>query len=649
MTEFVAGTLSWSGESLFACSLPRTALSHPASERLSGVVVAQTQIPTASDDCITLSTNFVYQEFLLPADYPRGGVIPPLTGLSVFTNIASGRQNAAALDYRIDYYLPGSGWTGLVEGTSVGIHTDSATDSPYDGVWFDIYFEPEDISDLWQYRWRFAVRGRAASNNSINIPVEYDGTYVVINNKQIQVVPNISPVKLIEGERYAFDHDGTPAVLYVEPGSGQVYYSVQQGVDCLWYSSPNPLAVGANLRAFQQDGVTQITDGGASVSLLFRVLAGVADSGRDFLGNNYRNVVTKANASNISTEAIDRFWLSKPNPSRFGVESLYFDVRSGEDAVVVDRIHLDPLTPGVYFNIYYSNDPIPGYDETTWDNLMWERVPAIFVMHRRETHVLPRPITAKYIKLEFSHLQARHYAPGNFQRPTIYKKFPKWVTDYYLAAYATKVDPTRYTKSVVTLRYDALDLAYNYYLDDIRQQPDYPNVVEGMADVAALKRFLSAEPSLADQADAETLGQIKLAFRPFLNSPHSLGRFGDLLFEYGNPSDEQRQNYSTEVIRRARAQTGQVAADDLDQIVVEKQYPVMSFFLTCRHRYKLSSSYFERDQAYFAGVKEVAFTREHYASKFDHPLYIESAGDNVTVERNDFATKNFTWVVYATS
>jgi hypothetical protein len=50
----------------------------------------------------------------------------------------------------------------------------------------------------------------------------------------------------------------------------------------------------------------------------------------------------------------------------------------------------------------------------------------------------------------------------------------------------------------------------------------------------------------------------------------------------------------------------------------------------------------------FVGVKEIAFLRDRYTQAYDTNLYIESAGDTVNIERNDFVNSGGIWTPYPT-
>jgi hypothetical protein len=73
-----------------------------------------------------------------------------------------------------------------------------------------------------------------------------------------------------------------------------------------------------------------------------------------------------------------------------------------------------------------------------------------------------------------------------------------------------------------------------------------------------------------------------------------------------------------------------------EAIIYENDYPVMFFFVTCRHKYREIVADLERDKAYFVGIKQIAFTRDRYDIASDTDQYIEAAGDMANIERNDF-------------
>lgn len=373
-------------------------------------------------------------------------------------------------------------------------------------------------------------------------------------------------------------------------------------------------------------------------TLRFRLLASTADSGEDFLGNKFRSVVSRNsvhNADTVASEATNSYWLSKPNPSKFAIESLYFDVSGLEGrSTVVDRVLVDPITPGVLFHIYYSDDGEPTIDEVEWENKLWTPVAKSFRAERRQEHAFPEPIKARYLKVEFSHLQAQHYSPGTFHQPTRYKKHPKWVLDYFLArVHAEAITDDPFIARRVGVTFDALDLAYNYYLDDLQQKPMSPEELREV-DKGDIFGFFTERTDISDRVDPETLNRIKLTLAPYQQSPGRMSK--GLEYILGLYADTPDANYPVERVIRPRADTTEVSSVNRQALIIEQNYPAMFFYLKARHKYREISAAFREDRAYFVGIRELAFTRDQYTTASDSELYIETLADFQNVQRNDF-------------
>lgn len=55
---------------------------------------------------------------------------------------------------------------------------------------------------------------------------------------------------------------------------------------------------------------------------------------------------------------------------------------------------------------------------------------------------------------------------------------------------------------------------------------------------------------------------------------------------------------------------------------------------------------FSNDRAYYAGIKTISFLRDNYIKAFDATQYVETPGDNINSERNDFVLNDLAWTVY---
>lgn len=812
-------------------------------ENLSGIVVNQNVPPAAPDDYIDLaSTPNIYQEFYLPSNYARGTdsdtVIPPMTGFQFLANVRSGYQDATCLLLQLQYKKFGQAWTTLTQGWAIGAEASG------DKVWMTFEFDSpiEITADMLPQMFRvFTFPNSYPYQQTHNVVVQYENGIAYIED-------TLYPIKLVPGRRVVTTAANIQGVLYQDPESLAVYYSRMQDPIGIWYSTPNPLATSFTSARYG-DGVTAVTDGGNAVSILFRVLALVGDSGTDFLGNPYRSAVvvnSVDNTSTVSGTVEDLTWMSKPNPSRFAVESLYYDLRkeapvqygtmnlvknpsgevnasfwfdnrdgvtpatvstaystegsqslrvtgssvgadfpglaygnssanrirvrggkkhsvrldykittlpgspsseqvlvryydsggtwlSGQDTVVfttaspalgtkskslagftapsgavyasilvfvaavtgaiydmsvdkvffgevstlpsggyldgdyegyewtgganvsesvqliqnqmideptvVDSILVDPVTPGVFFHVYYTND----VDDTTtptspevWDNRLWTRVPATFQANRRETHVLPSPITAKFVKVEFSNLQAKSYNPGDFAKPVSYKKHPKWVLDYFAARLnARNALEAKLMHKTVGVVFDGYDLAYNYYLDDLSQEPDQPVEISGPD--SGLDAFIKSGDTFMDEVDPLTASKIKVAFKPY--AENIAGWFTQSLL-----GQVATQNTPTSGVGSAvPVETSIINSPDILQlrnteVAFENDLPAMFFFVTCRHKYREVTASFTHNRAYFVGIRQISFARESYSVQHDSDQYLEPSGDLTNIERNDFVT-----------
>lgn len=687
----------WSGSSTMSVPIEPQAKIDTTAAELSGFEINQNG---AISGTLPLENNIIWQTFRFPADFARGVsggtvTIPKLSGFHVNVEIEKGAAAIAGMDWFIDYYSETRGWVGVTKGTAVG--------APEEGrVWFPVTFEAVDITNFWWLKFRLGIMGREVGSNFRRM-VSYDqeANEVTIESEVFKVIPEISASPLTEGQRYFFNYRGHPSMLEVI--GGNVYFSEQQGITSVFYTTPNPFheassteyikvnakaddaangeferieasipfatprtneelepvtvarVVGSDTKAYQNDGITpfiqQIGEVGAEMSIRFRILSTAPDTDRDCTGSVYRTVTQQNSPASVKTSVgnlAEAYWLSGPNPSQFACEALYFDLRDSEhNAQVIDHLVIDPITPGIWMNVYYSNDPVPGVTTEEWDGLLWNPIPKQFVLRRKESFAMPEPIIAKYVKLEFTRLQPVWYSPGQFQRPTQYRKHPSWVYNYYFCLYEELRAATLEESSSVNVSYDALELAYDYYLEDIKQdEPNAPTTVTSAEGVSLLSRALTkAEEEEENTVDSATLGKINLSMERFKSQPAQQGSFQSLL-QSVVAQTSQTANYPVEQKVETVANTSQVSSIERDNVVIEKGFPITQFYLECRHYYAIHEAEFEEARGYFAGIKEVAFTREHYEVRFDNEIYIDVAGDGNNIETNDLLTEDHTYVTY---
>ena len=571
-------------------------------EKFSGVIINQNQPPLSS---IPVDGDWAYQEFYLPIDYKRGTddnemLIPALSGGQVLVAIDEGYAAQATLDFIIqinDVSNNTDNWVDLGSGMAIGAHADG------DRVWMDLFLDsPIRVFDnTLSSKYRIGIRGRITSEDVQDVPVAYDGEVAHVDDFPVEVI-------LSEHVAYPIVKDGVQGFLLLSDNA--VTYSTQRGINAIWFTRTTSIGTQASWGGGEiRDPITN-----DMASLNFRILGLTADEGVDFLGNQFRSVVVTKDSDSIDITdptTNNTYWLSKPNPSRFAVESRYFDL--GEEKVI-DHVLIDPITPGMFFHIYYSNEGDPGRSDTEWDLKFWDRVPHTYRLNERTNFALPEPVHARYFKVEFCSLQAKPYTPGDFELPITYKKHPKWVLDFFL-----KVNPIQAPSDLVDssgVIFDTLDLAYNYYLDDLHQEPNAPITLDPSRK-AEVSAFLNNRSDYSDKADPATLQKINLSTNIYDQT------------NMGNDAPRESLQYAV-------SDPQAITTLGRDAIVYEDGLPAMFFFVSCRHAYREIESRFSFDRAYFAGIQEISFFRQNYTVASDTDLYIDSAFDLVNVQTNEF-------------
>ena len=305
-----------------------------------------------------------------------------------------------------------------------------------------------------------------------------------------------------------------------------------------------------------------------------------------------------------------------------------------DNAVVIDSIIVDPLVTGVAFNVYYTNDlngsEEPGeMTEEQWEQKIWVHVPQSYVTTVKTTYVLPEPITAKFVKIEFSHLQPRPYEPGNYQKPTGYKLFPDWVAAPFLA----ELTLPAFTAKRVGVVYDALELAYQPLIADLIQSPNSPELPTPASTIT---------PPAANRVDPGTLRRIELNLDTYTKPPAARADPTTLLGVRASFNANNQPSYPVEGQPEFKGNpTIAVSGLNRQAIVLDESIPVIFFWVTCRHEYKEANAIFENDRAYFAGLKELAFLRHQFSVEADNTLYIESGTDTTNSEVNDFNVETY--------
>lgn len=406
-------------------------------------------------------------------------------------------------------------------------------------------------------------------------------------------------------------------------------------INHFYYATPSALVNKA--QAYKADGTPVSANTSAA---MIRILAATANEGVDFLSNEFRSSVNKRGINNVNSRD-DQFWSSKPNPSKYGIESLYFDVSNADgEATRIDSVYLDAITPGVQFNVYYSVDDVPpGTDVDSWDQRLWKWVPRVYKANSRKNYLFPNPVSAKYMKVEFTNLQASYYDPGQHDRPILYRKYNSWVVNYFLSIYDmyhnTTEDP--FIGSQINLEYDLLDLAYNYYKGDIVTAFARPVYIDEENASNIVPDLLKNAGVNLQNYDSTSLTNINQSFDKFRKHPGYQSNNSDIVGRAATlKSINEFFNYATEKLNVRGADTSTVSTTNRNHLLLEKSMPDMYFYTTCRHGYKEAYAKFENNKAYFVKIKEIKFGRTIHNVISDETIYKFEPSDVDNFETSDF-------------
>lgn len=396
----------------------------------------------------------------------------------------------------------------------------------------------------------------------------------------------------------------------------------------------------------------------------------VADSGTDLFGNGYITSLEQFPASNVTDGSSTTYWQSQPNPSRFAVESLYFDLRwssqvvtmgyldehgvgvldgrsmadmenYAEEGVVLDEIFIDPVTFGPSFHIYYSND-----DEADWDNKLWTPVPRHYIL-KRGYHALPSPTYVKYVKLEFSNLAATPYNTIDYPvlPPVTYRKYPTWVQNYFNNQYIYQVDNATFFNPAERIQIDPLKLGFTKPVDLL---------AEGSFETIRVPTQETTTAEIKDYIDTLNQGGIsesqnevesRISYRPSFAWQQDFIQQLDETRALSRVAKDVDTGWSAEEpLTTEQAPTLQ-SVPDLTAAEAEKTQPIMWFPRTCRHGYQVVRTLRDTKIAYFVAIREVTFYRKDYTIQFDEPFYIETLDDNAHVQSSDFTREDWRFVI----
>jgi len=559
--------------------------------------------------------------------------VPRFTGTRSFSNFPEVRQRFFVLDQNL---LAASSSADLSN-----IDSFVPSDIMPSLMGFEVLVKPTDFSQSIALEWMILdVTGRIES--TIHRGVVRKTTEASVLFGDFGDSPDPDLVVSPEWVRVVFDHPvlSSPDKTY----EIRIRNSNSAAVSEFYVHSPNGI-VAADGSTIDSDLYYADNAGNVSrfedESMVYRVLADVGSSGKDLLGNEYREGVRYNSAQNAVDGKMYTNWTSFPNPSSEGVEALYFDIRENKngsyDSSVIDAIEINSLTPGVMMNVYFSDQPIIGSAPQSiddWENMMWTPVRNHYKINQKQTIDLPYPIMANWICLEFYNLQATPMPLPNYPiLPGVeFKEFPDWVYAHNPVPSATSDEP--YLEREKFVSFSTIDafapIAENQnglriYQDTQKSlEQNYIDNGFGIADPRALAKMSFsqnpyASPTITNVDTTTTLGA-------FVHD--------DFVTDYRQTYISEAQKYSRLVGNRSVSN----ANNRFDTTRMSER--TLSFNRVCAHQYAVKKARFNK-KAYVVSVSEVSFFKKDYTTKWDDRtikdiLVVGSNGQSFMIESSNW-------------
>lgn len=373
----------------------------------------------------------------------------------------------------------------------------------------------------------------------------------------------------------------------------------------------------------------------------------IADSGRDIIGNTFRNVQHTFPSTAAHDAKDDTFWMSQPNPTSTAVEALYFDVSTSTHSVTmseldtglggggntmtdydtnsmssmesyiggtgtqtVDEIFIDPVIAGCDMHFYWSTDPQPD-----WESKLWHPVPKHYKC-TRGFHAFPYPVTCRYFKVEFSNLTPIPYNTLDYPQlsPPLYRKFPSWVQNYFAALTPEVIasfleDSQTITIDPYTLFHLQEDLLATSRDAQVlpREEPEEDDVNEIHDIIDEIVNFEDETTILEEEA--------KIRFFPptiwqdDLKNVLDLNRAASRIIW-----QDSEQQFMIEDAPEILDAPDEQSADDLSAERTLKTLPIMWFPRICRHGYQVVTGPFQAKIAYQVSIREITFWYRGWAA-----------------------------------
>jgi hypothetical protein len=271
-----------------------------------------------------------------------------------------------------------------------------------------------------------------------------------------------------------------------------------------------------------------------------------------------------------------------------------------------------------------------------WDYKLWNPINQHYRLQKGYLN-LPNPVTAKYVKLEFSKLSATPYESiYNPNLPEVqFKAYPSWVVAYINDTFSQITALNQIQAETVS--YDLINLGVQKPNQTLLSDPQPESLL------AYIKSLTSADVTLTSQNQYNSW--FNFAGASDIQTPHNLTPqvYPNTLFQedslyhtsqnpnalnqvYGAINTNAADTYSQEVPLNP-APVGPITARSDNSIVAEKNSPDLWFPRICRHGYQVVQTQRENKIAYDVAISKVGFYKKDRTVPNNDPFYFETLSD----------------------
>ena len=385
--------------------------------------------------------------------------------------------------------------------------------------------------------------------------------------------------------------------------------------------------------------------------IIFSIEEFVVNSGIDILGNYYSTEIEEFTPDKSFDGNENTYWQSQINPSKFAVDSLYFDISQNQEPSFIDEIYIDPLTPQCLMHVYWSND-----DETNWDYKLWTPVPRHYLLSKGNLK-LYETLYAKYIKLEFTKQSPVPYNVLNVSvnKDITYRLFPTWVeSDVLNSQISKKNNPLEETEDYAAVAPSPVSLGITSpTVDKLKDETpkkitDYVKENRKSSVLSEYQVWKNPETNKSDSPVLETPISIYPNIYSNLYQQNILSTVKanniDQKYKFIKINEDEA-NWIPENPLSPTPLITVASKEDRTEIVTEKNWPDMWFMRKCRHAYKVVKAKRSANVGYNVAIREIKFYKRDKTNREDNESYVETLLDDSSIYFNNFYQSDWRWIL----